>query len=426
MNWINLKSLGHNDPNCTTSPSYDACIFYKNPFVQSMTILGSGLATGLQKGQDLSRIQTFGVKLTGRTSQTRLESDSVIVSLGRLLDTQDKPVEVPVEIGPQPKAPYKDDDNSITALTHSYFWLQEMEKQFKERTNIYYASDKKVEVFLIKGTPSSLPEALINNAYWSDGDSLTDTRTNWISVGVANKSSGSGYYEEGLEAEILLHEMGHANFAFAKGYPSNTYDNFADNFSYTACTEKSGTTCSKSVHLCGSPSSRAVRQTLGCQLAINEGLADFHYLMMFPDYPTLLETNFLSINGLASRNMKTSLQKKIYEFVPNSFCDVASTPESSGGLSPCSNALGQSGVTRNYSEIHRLGAAYASILFSIYSNAETDKRAFEKTFLLHLQQISASTRFPESRDILLSIDEAIFKSKNSKIIKATFLSKGIE
>jgi hypothetical protein len=424
--WISLKTVGHNDPNCLVLAEYDACIFYKNPFVQSVVALGTGLGQGLRKGQDLSKIQTFGVKLAGRTSQTRLESSSVIVTAGDVIPTQQKPVELPMVLGLQPKVSYKTDEQSVTALTHSYFWLQEMENQLKARTNVYFAAGKKIEVFLLKGTPTTLPSELINNAFWSDGDALTGTRTNWISVGVANLNSNDGYYEEGLEAEVLLHEMGHANFAFAKGYPTNSYDNFADNYSYPVCLEKVGDACKKPALLCGSPTSRTVLPTLGCQSAINEGLADFHYLMMFPDFPALLETNFMSLVGLPSRNMKTGLPKQIYDFMPEKICDVKSTPTSSNGLSPCTNTQGQAGVFRGYSEIHRLGAAYASILFSIYSNAATDKRAFEKTFLLHLQQISASTRFPEARDILMSIDEANFNSKNGKIIKAVFSAKGID
>ncbi|MBK7962894.1 MAG: hypothetical protein IPK04_17895 [Bdellovibrionales bacterium] len=140
--WISLKTVGHNDPNCLVLAEYDACIFYKNPFVQSVVALGTGLGQGLRKGQDLSKIQTFGVKLAGRTSQTRLESSSVIVTAGDVIPTQQKPVELPMVLGLQPKVSYKTDEQSVTALTHSYFWLQEMENQLKARTNVYFAAGK--------------------------------------------------------------------------------------------------------------------------------------------------------------------------------------------------------------------------------------------------------------------------------------------
>lgn len=423
LNWISMKSVGTNDPACLSNSNFDACIFYKNPFVQSVSLTGAGLATGLSTGTDLSKIQTFGVALKDRTSSSRLESPSLIVTLGTTNASQQKPIESPMTIGTQAKVAYRNDTQSVTALTHSYFWLQQMEEQLKFRTNIYFAANKKIEVFMMKGDTSTLSADLINNAFWSSADSVTDAKTEWLSIGIANTNSKPGYYEEGLDAEVLLHEMGHANFAFAKGYPN--YDIFADNYSYYACATASGNTCTAPVSLCGNATNASVDPNLGCQSAINEGLADFHYLMMFPDYPTIWETNYMSIEGLPSRNMRTAVSKKISEFIVGQFCDIMTSKSEAPALTACTNSQSMAGVKRDYAEIHRLGAAYAAILYAIYSNAKTDKRAFEKTFLLHLQQITPSTRFPETRDILLGIDENNFASVNSDIISAVFSAKGI-
>ncbi len=418
-----MRSVGTNDSSCQSNPNFDACIFYKNPFVQSVTTTGAGLSAGLTTGTDLAGIQTFGVKLKDRISTTRLESSSISVTLGTTSTTQQKPIESAMTVGAIAKSPYKTDTQSITALTHSYFWLQQMEEQLKFRTNIYYASGKKIEVYMLKGTPSTLTAELVNNAFWSGADSVTHAKNDWISIGVANNSSKPGYYEEGLDAEVLLHEMGHANFAFAKGYPN--YDIFADNYSYYACAQASGSTCTVPVSLCGNATNTTVDPNLGCQSAINEGLADFHYLMMFPDYPTIWETNYMSIDGLPSRNMRTAVSKKVTEFIAGQFCDILTSHTEAPSLATCTNSQSVSGVKRDYAEIHRLGAAFASILYAIYSHPKTDKRAFEKTFLLQLQQITPSTRFPETRDILLAIDENNFSSINNGIIKAVYAAKGI-
>lgn len=423
--WISLKNVGSNKSDCLSDPNFDACIFYKNPFVQSLTLFGTGFKEGLKTGDDLSSIQTFGVKLAGRKTPKQLFSSSVIVKRGAFKSTLQKPSDVQRDLGNQIKVPYGSDKNSVTAMTHAFFWLQQLEAQLKARTNIYFAAQKKVEVFLLDGDSQSLPSSLLNNAFWSSSDSGGRAKTNWISLGIANQSSRPGYYEEGLDAEVLLHEMGHANFAYAKGFPQG--DIFADNYGYDGCRNATDTACTSPVRLCGRLRSPNVLPKDGCQSAINEGLADFHYLMMFPDYPSIWETNLLSEDGLISRNMNVAKNKKVSDFISGQFCDIldANKLKDTQAEDNCEGPNGHGGVSRDNAEIHLLGTAYASILFGIYSDPKTDKRAFETTFLLHLQQIGPSTRFPESRDLLLAIDENQFESVNSRIIRSIFSAKGI-
>lgn len=423
--WVSLKDIGTNKSDCLTDSNIDACIFYKNPFVQSMTLLGFGLKEGLKTGDDLSSIQTFGVKLAGRKTAKQLVSSSVIVKRGTFKATLQKPIDLKSGLNSEIKVPYGSDTNSVTALTHAFFWLQQLEAQLLARTNIYFAARKRVEVFLLAGESQSLPSSLLNNAFWSSSDSGGRAKTNWISVGIANQSSRNGYYEGGLDAEVLLHEMGHANFAYAKGFPQG--DIFADNYGYYGCRNATDTACTSPVRLCGKVNSLSVLPSDGCQSAINEGLADFHYLMMFPEYPTIWETNLLSENGLMSRNMNAAKNKKVSDFISGQFCDIldANKLQDTQTEDNCIGPNGHGGVYRDNAEIHLLGTAYASILFGIYSDPKTDKRAFETTFLLHLQQIGPSTRFPESRDLLLAIDENQFDSVNSGIIQSIFSAKGI-
>jgi hypothetical protein len=279
----------------------------------------------------------------------------------------------------------------VTALATSYFWLNEMEARLKMTTGTFYASNRDIWIFQlsdISGPIASVPSSMRGNAFWTFSyDSASGTNIDYVVSGLftdGNAFSNGRYFEGTLNGEVVLHEMGHANFAYANG---SLDTNIFNDTNSQVCSATDKNYCCKS--------------TLGCQRAINEGQADFHYLMMFPDYPTILEAESNSLLGpIANRNMNHIF-------------------EGNYGISTIGSL-----------EIHNLGAVFAATLFAIYKNPNTNKRLFEKTFVELLKVIVASDNFANILDHLLAIDSVLSGNPsapgiNADIITAEFNSRGI-
>jgi hypothetical protein len=385
-----------------TNSNYDTCIFYKNPFVQTYSLTGQTMPAALTRinssnatGTDLSSVQTFGVKLKNRISdQYGLRSrsfyllpDDVVVS-GGSIQSESNPY---LALGTRPKFSYASDTHSITALATSYFWLNEMEARLKMTTGTFYASNRDIAILQlsnIDGSITNVPSRMRGNAFWTFSyDSTSSSYIDYVVSGLftdGNSFSNGRYFEGTLNGEVVLHEMGHANFAYANGsLDTNIFND--SNSGYCSATNH---------NLC-------CNSNIGCQRAINEGQADFHYLMMFPDYPTILEAESNSLLGsIANRNMN--------HIIDNNY-----------------------GITTIGSlEIHNLGAVFAATLYAIYINPNTNKRLFEKTFMELLKVVVASDTFADILDHLLSIDSVLSGNPsaaglNSEIITTEFNNRGI-
>ncbi len=338
------KTAGTFDTNCLSNNTYDACIFWKNPVAQR----GSSYSSPLQFGQAIPE-QTFGVKLTGMTSNNRLENNSISVKSS--LSAPATPS------GNAWRFPYKDDSNNHNvAQVMAYFWLTYQEQQMISRTGKFYAANKRITV-------DAYNSLVQNNAYWD---------TQGIVMGIATPNGGS--HEMALSAEVYLHEMGHANFQFAVGRFLNDSN------------------AGSNPNLCATSN--------GCIGAINEGQADFHFAMLFWDNTALGETFVNNINGISqsgiNRNPAKTLQMKAYDY-----------------------------FSKSSGEIHGMGSFYSSVLWSIYTDPQMNKKDFEKLFTAHLTMFTESTRFPEARDILIAQDANLFSGKYKSLITAAFLAKGI-
>lgn len=334
------QQLGTFDSNCQNNPSYDACIFWKNPLAKQNAILPKYL----DFGDDLSSRQTFGVKLQDQLDPTKLQSASIRVFISNV--TLPGGFVQPLT-NPAWKIPYaQETDQHWNAQAMTYFWLTSMEKSFLARTGIYYAKDKNIAV-------NAYNANVINNAYWGGGG---------ITIGAATSSgSNTARHELALSAEVVLHEMGHANLSYAGGAGG-------------------GGTCSTKA---------------GCMGAINEGQADFHYVMMFPTSTAMAET---ASNNLAGWGWQ----------------GISRDPAQLGAKKAADVFAASSG------EIHTMGSLYAAILYDIYKNPNVVKTEFEKIFLLHLQKLTNSSTFLTGRDILLAEDMAHLGGKYQAIINAAF------
>lgn len=331
------------DPNCMVNNEYDACIFWKNPVAQR----GQRFVAPINVGDDLTADQTFGVKLVNLANPNQLRSSSITV-----VATDGTPAK---PVNGKWKVPYeKDQVASQVAQLMAYYWLTRQELEMEARTGVFYAKGKGIVVDSIDGS-------IKNNAYW-DGTSIV------LGAALVNRS----LHEMALSAEIYVHEMAHANLQFA----TNT-----------------------NLFLDSNGDGQSCRTEQGCITAINEGQADFHAIMLFPDRVGIGETWLNAVDGIPQRNVQKLSAMSLTEFY---------------------NLSGIKG------EVHDLGAAYASILYAIYTSPQMLQSDFEKLFSLHLQKMTSRTRFPEARDILLSDDLAFFNGKYASTIRNAFASRGVQ
>lgn len=324
--------------------AYDACLFWKNPVAQR----GQRYAAAINVGDNLSADQTFGVKLVNLLNPNQLRSSSINVVATDGLAAR--------PLNGKWKVAYQADQvASQVAQLMAYYWLTRQEIEMESRTGVFYAKGKSIVVDAIDGSVE-------NNAYW-DGKSIV--------LGAA--AVRGSLHEMALSAEVYIHEMGHANFQYAAPNSNLFVDSNGD-----------GVFC---------------RTEQGCITAINEGQADFHSILLFPERVAIGETWLNNVDGLPSRHVQKVSKMSLTEFY---------------------NLSSQKG------EVHDMGAAYASILYSIYTHPSVVKAEFEKLFSLHLQKMTSRTRFPEARDILIADDLAFFAGKYASVIREAFTLRGVQ
>lgn len=340
------KGFGQFDSNCLNNPNFDACIFWKSPVAQR----GQAYPSLLKFGQNISE-QTFGVTLSDQSNPDKLENQNIRVFASGAPSAQPSN-------GSAFRLPYSEDRNRYyNAQVMSYFWLTIQEKEMTRRAGIFYASDKRISI-------DAFNSGVQNNAYWD---------TQKIVLGMA--TSGGNSHEMALSSDVLLHEMGHANLQFAVGRILRDSHPGATNG-----------TCSSA---------------LGCISAINEGQADFHFLMIFQDSTALGETFINSTRGIAgvgniSRNVKANPKMTMQEH-----------------------------YTKSQGQIHTMGTLYATILHRIYTDPRVKKIDFEKIFMNSLQKLSESSRFPETKTALLAEDRVHFSGAYKAVIEEIYAEYGL-
>lgn len=150
----------------------------------------------------------------------------------------------------------------------AYFWLTLQESEMMQRAGQFFSRGKNIAVY-------AYTDQVQDNAYWDGGSEQ-------IVMGFASGSGDQPAHEMAMSSEIYLHEMGHANLQYAVG----GYQAIDPPASMERCDRNCYCT--------------SVR---GCIGAINEGQADFHFLMLFHDSTPLGETWANSMNGIGGRNV---------------------------------------------------------------------------------------------------------------------------
>ncbi len=398
--------IGENNPNCMTDQQYDACLVWKNPVAARG---GAYYPDYFVIGTDISAQQTFGVKFRNRSNPLFLTSrllnvasinpDTKKNTVGDFLEQN-----LTMSGSGQIKVAYKDEEayaatfkttageqKNVLAQMMTYYWLDHIQAELKRRTR---ASNPAFFSYANAGSGISFTDAPTNPltvyGYFRNGTAASALIYNnayfvprpngdFIAIGYAAGSKDAPGHELGLNAEVSIHEFGHANFYYARNKQPITNGS-----------SRSGTT-----DYCP--------DVMGCLDGLDEGQADFHALMIFSDSPSIGD---LFIPNQSLRDVR-KLQGKTVQDLYNQSAQTTSTGAVVKG------------------EIHEVGNIYASLLWETYSDSRLDKRAFEATFLLHLQSLSSSSNFLTARAKLIAIDQQFFHGRNSAIIEQVFHRRGI-
>jgi hypothetical protein len=354
------------DPQCMTNPGYDACIFYKNPVAQR----GAPFNPATNYSSNMSAIQIYGVNLNTATLST--PSFRISMDGGRSVATRNP--------SGNWKFTYASDANHRVAQVMTFYWMREQQEVMKEISGRWYAEGKNVNAVAFTSTDGGAN----NNAYFSPVQ-------NRIVMGFFNDAGiyTGGEIEAALSADVTMHEMGHANW-----HHSNTARLGNEGALHVTCGNN---------NLC-------CTTNLGCTRAANEGQADIHAFLMFPDLPPATgESANNSLTGLVSCNIPRNP-------LLNSDASPLRTNETFYNACP----QGSRGA------IHVMGSLYATIWYDIITDPGVqDRDEIAKIFTEHLPLIMNNHDFVDLGTLIVSVAETFYPGKYANIIRAAFALRGL-
>ena len=355
---VDPDSLTRDDNRCLSSGQSDACLVWKNPVAANDAPLSSQLSVQ----SNLGGLQTLGVELVGLSGSSLLENSSIRIqpSVGtRARRLSDGSFRFNYSRCDDENDEFcSADSNHRLGQVSTYFWLTLLKLQMIRRTGVFYAAGK--------GFSVNTYEPGLANAYFSP-----DQRV--IALGAADPYTMRNTFEFSLSAEVAAHEYGHANVYSAAGrYLSPSAQTHLRNFSACASAK-------------------------GCYLALNEGLADYHALMLFPDRATIGESIVNNERGLYGRNTETNRNSRL--------SDVFA---SSNG------------------EIHLLGGVLTSMLWEIRMDSGSDPVEVDTLVSESLSMLSGNDTFETYVAKLQAIDANLFRGKYSARIQAEASRRGLQ
>ena len=281
-------------------------------------------------------------------------------------------------------APYEDDENFLVEQAMTYYWLTYQQNWMKDNTSQFYASNKNIQAVAVSDV------AL--NAYWSPLENKIV-----LGLGCILNSSGTVCQSDiigmALNAEILIHEAGHANFSHSAPSPTARGTENAGCQTHRNCKDKSQSICDLSQEEI-SQAGTCCDTEKGCSLAIDEGQADFHASILFSNNPSigdLLANNTRGITGCfpgdgPSRNPvlnKNATSSQIFD--------------------SCQAGFGGKG------EIHVMGILYNSIWWEVYSHTETQQEDILKLFTEHLPLLHYDDNFETVGGKIINLTKQVFE-----------------
>lgn len=351
-------SPGAGDPaivaDCMTNANYNACVFYKNPLAHA-NIVNPAITTlspAPSYTRDYSTLQTYGVNITGLSGQY-LENSFIKVNI----DGGSRAV---ASAGSW-KFNYPNDSSHKVAQVMAYYFINEQKNHMINRSGKFYADGKNIQV-------TAFTTSVRDNAYWNPSQNQV----------VMGEFTQGGRSEAGISADVYCHEMGHANLSYANS---------------------NATRCSQSTH---TSDCKHCRSKAGCMGALNEGQADFHAALYFPQRTAIGEMFMNNINGFNGCIARS----------PDNF--LANPKTAAQVYSACGG------------EIHWMGVIYNAIWYAVWKKQNDEgRKEVETLFTEHFVRLSDSDTFPTALDKAKSLDSSLFGGKytadfNTEINKYQF------
>jgi hypothetical protein len=338
--------LPQEDRDCLSRSDRRACVFRNSPVFQTNRILGSAVV----KESDLTAYQTWSVPVVDLGGMGEfLENSYISVSWDGTADKRARAV------GGSWKFPFNSVTNAESQLqVHVYVFLTGIRKLLFEKSGFFpeFSTPVRVRVY---------DSNVRNNAKFTFSDT---------SIALGFSPRGSGNYPMAIDADIALHEYGHALLHQASQGKDTA------NIELVTCSDSSTAVCCPSVS--------------GCMGAIHEGQADFLVALMTPG-DTRMATSWLnSLTGL--RNV-------------------------SGDKNLTINNIGSR-------QFHTLGRIYASVWYEIYKQ-EKFSDEIVALFLEHLELLEGKDNFLMAKQKILQADRVFFAGKYSRTIEQKFRDRGL-
>lgn len=326
---------------------------------------GRSLASEIGANTDMRSLQVHAVNIEGYDSSGFLRNSTINVSAAN----SNGQLEALSTSSGQFKFVYGQDTKHKFSQVMAYYWLNAQKNWMELWTGKFFATDKAVKVF------SYVPN--INNGYW-DGDRK--------SIIIGESESGQ---EFSLSAEIYMHEMGHANVSYATNF--RIFENLGSGKSIE---------CGETV---------CCRDEKGCSWAIDEGLADYHYAMVFPQKTAMLETLLNDSGGLSE-------------------CGV--TREVNANASLKASDAYEACAAPHKGEVHILGRVYASAWWELRKAAEAQNpgagaKDIDTLFTNHLSSLEGRDDFSTALAKVKASEKALFNGRYASLIHLEFGKKGI-
>lgn len=351
--------------NCATDSTVNTCLFWKNPVAQN----NAPLAAPITSTTNLSALTTHAVNIMPDWYDNSgfLKNLSVDVYANTLANVASR---VSTTTG-NFKFSYGNDPKHQLSQVMAFYWLNMQIKYMVARVGNFFAQDRNIKVFAWDNSAAAR-----DNAYYN-------TAANDVHIGIDSVTGN----ENALGAEILIHEMGHANVDYATNKLINQISGATHKFCVNA---NDGNIC--------------CTNRLGCSSALNEGQADYHAAIMFGSSPALGQHITNTLNGLSTCGVTR-----------NSLVNSTITADSVFGACNNNNFDG---------EVHVVGTLYASIWFELRKKAalvnDAEVILLDKLFNEHLKVMRGTDTFETIYNKIIAADASLFNNKFTASVTAEF------
>lgn len=354
-----LVALPTNYMDCMTNPNADFCTFRDGPVYQT----GAAFNPRVTVAQDLSAYQTWGFKITDLDNSGFLSNKDLVVllnnqSLTNYINNTADPSRTKLRNGSW-KYSYSSADVSNFLQVHNYAYLTALRQFFTKKAGFFPTSNSGTAPVLLARF-----ENAPNNAYY---------RPDLEVIVLGSSTYTAGAYPLGTDADVAMHEYGHAILNFSAA----NRDQIGDNLTVDCGTVTAGAT------------GACCSTTNGCVGGIHEGQADFFIALLSP-FDTRMAMSWMNnTSGLRNSSAYANMTK-----------------------------------ANSGQEVHDAGRLYSSIWYEIYkANKFSDD--IIRLFAEHQKVLTGADSFLTAKAKIKAVDQNLFQGKYSSGIEVEFNRRGL-